>query len=217
MTASVQSNTTAKGSVYLYICLSYKDPVSGKHRVKKISTGFTAKGNKRRAQAMIPQILEQYAYLEEYKTPEKNVLFSDYLRQWLFRKKCELKLSTFEGYQCHMVRILEYFDPKEYKLIDITSGILDQFFRWCLQYGKVSQKNGDRSGLAPRTVREYKNLISAAFDQAMIDGLVNTNPAAAVKVHGKRNKAFSEEDLFLSRDEISEMLRFLDKSAKYSF
>ena len=55
-----------------------------------------------------------------------------------------------------------------------------------LAYRKVNQKTKEREPLAVRTVRSRKSLLSAAFDQACINGLLKYNPAAPVKVSGKK-------------------------------
>ena len=63
MKGTVQSKTTKKGIEYLYIYLDYTDPVTRKRRQKVVSTGLTAKGNKRKAEAMIKSVIEKYQYI----------------------------------------------------------------------------------------------------------------------------------------------------------
>ncbi len=65
MTGTLRTKTLSSGKSYYYINLSYKDPRTNKWKAKTISTGLEVKNNKRKAEAMIRQILEQYAYLED--------------------------------------------------------------------------------------------------------------------------------------------------------
>lgn len=86
---------------------------------------------------------------------------------------------------------------------------LDLFFKYCLQYGKINQKTKEKEPLSVRSVRSYKSILHAAFSQACIDGLVVSNPCIGVPVHGQKNTDYSEEMLFLTEEEVSELLHFL--------
>lgn len=86
MKGTVQSKTTKKGIEYLYIYLDYTDPVTRKRRQKVVSTGLTAKGNKRKAEAMIKSVIEKYQYLEAPQTNTDisiHVTLCEYLDLWL--------------------------------------------------------------------------------------------------------------------------------------
>jgi len=47
------------------------------------------------------------------------------------------------------------------------------------------------------------------FNEAIVDGLITYNPIISVSVHGKKNKDYAEEYLFLTEDEIASFLQFL--------
>ena len=64
MTGTVQKKKGASGKEYLYIILSYKDPMTFKRKQKSISTGLKAKGNKRKAETLIPELIKKFEYLE---------------------------------------------------------------------------------------------------------------------------------------------------------
>ncbi len=143
MTGTLRIKTLSSGKSYYYINLSYKDTRTSKWKAKTISTGLEVKNNKRKAEAMIKQIMEQYAYLEElpsgYDSPvNPDISFCDYLDVWLSGRKCEIKNSTFEVYTFRINAIKRYFNKKQYKLLDITPKVLDTYFKYCLQYGKVN-------------------------------------------------------------------------------
>lgn len=60
----------------LYIVLAYKDK-NGKPHTKWVSTGLDAHNNRRRAAAMIPDMLQKYRGLEQLEV-NSGTLFSDY-------------------------------------------------------------------------------------------------------------------------------------------
>lgn len=103
--------------------------------------------------------------------------------------------------------IKRYFETKHYKLLDITPKILDTYFRYCLQYGKVNQKTKELEPLSVRSVRDYRNILYSVFAQAKIDGILKVNPVN--DVHRRKNKEYSEEYYFMTEDEISELLHFM--------
>lgn len=215
MTGSVQEKEMRSGKIYLYIILSYKDPKTQKWKTKSINTKLT-KGNKKKAEAMIPDTIERYEYLEASQIDDKadidyEIKFCDYLDKWLEQKKNEVEISTYEGYVYRTVAIKRYFEQSGLKVRDITSRHIDKFVKYELKFGKLNKKTGERGPLAVRTVRERKSILSSIFNQACIDGLVKYNVVAPVKVTGKKNSDFEEDMLFLTEDEVTELLTFLSE------
>ena len=102
MTGTIVEKKMKSGIPYLYIRLSYKDVRSQKWKQKWLPTGLPAKGNKKQAKAMLPEVLQQYSHLE-YKAEDINfaidrdILFTDYMDLWLSGKKKELEASTLKN------------------------------------------------------------------------------------------------------------------------
>lgn len=214
MTGTIITKKMRSGKKFLYVQLSYKKPDSDTWEKKQISTGLEEKGNKKKAAEMIPKMIERYSYLEEISTFQNihidpECLLCDYMDDWLAQKALELKKNTYEAYVYRVAHIKEYFKPYKLKVRDVTSRHIDQYFKYELLYGKVNQKTKEKEPLSVRSVRSRKSILSALFDQACIDGLVKSNPVTPVKVHGKRNKDYAEEELFLTEDEVTDLLLFL--------
>ena len=216
MTASVQPKTTKAGNTYLYIVLSYKSPDTGKWKTREVSTHLPAKNNRRRAEALKPQYIQKYAYLEEPASAQEtsdvteDILFIAYLQKWLDTVKGSVELSTYEGYVCRVNRIVEYFKGKDYRLTEITPRIMKDFFAWCLKSGKRNQKTGKNEPLSVRSVRSYKSVLNSVFVQAIVvDQIITANPLADVKVANKSNRAYQKSIDFLSREEMSDLIHFL--------
>ena len=219
MTGILKIRTTSSGRSLFYIQLSYKDPRSQKWKTKEFSTGLESKNNKRKAESLLKSKIEEYSYLEEVSpestnTCDSNVTLCDYLDLWLKDKKRDLKTSTYEAYSYRVSCMKKYFEKDNPKLIDITPRIMDAYFKYLLKFGKANKKNGEKGPLAVRSVRSYKSILYAVFQQAcVIDTLIKANPVSGVSVHGKKNSDYSEDMLFLTEKEISDLLHFL--SQKY--
>lgn len=70
----------------VYHCvLSYKDKKST-WKQKWVSTGLEAKGNKRKATEFLNNLLLEYSKKELSSNPD-DILFTDYLMQWLEKKE----------------------------------------------------------------------------------------------------------------------------------
>ena len=66
---------------YYYAVLNYTDSL-GKRKTKWISTGLTVKGNKKRAEAILMDARRNFNP-EEPKVMNGDILFADYMEQWL--------------------------------------------------------------------------------------------------------------------------------------
>ena len=55
----------------IYCILYYKD-IDGNYQQKWVSTGLSARGNKKLAQQILLQKIDEYAYLENQSTPTKK-------------------------------------------------------------------------------------------------------------------------------------------------
>lgn len=95
---------------FYYIVLSYMDQ-HGKRKTKWQSTSLPVKGNKKRAEAMLMDARRDFEECKEAETD--NILFADFLDQWLDVAKSTVELVTYSSY-CNMVKgiIAPYFRKK---------------------------------------------------------------------------------------------------------
>ena len=191
MTGTLQIKKLKSGNSYYYVKLSYKDSRTNEWKQKTLATKLEVRNNKRKADAMIPKFIEQYSYLEELPSDynhsvSPDITLCDYMDLWLKDKEVDLKEPNYEAYTYRVNRIKEYFKDSNLRLIDITPKIMDSYFKYSLKYGKVNQKTKEKEPLSVRSVRSYKSILYAVFNQAMIDGLIKFNPVLGVSVHGKR-------------------------------
>ena len=178
MTGTLQIKKMKSGNSYYYIKLSYKDSRTNEWRQKTLATKLEAKNNKRKAESMVAKFIEQYSYLEELPSDynlsvNPDITLCEYMDLWLKGKKIDLKEPTYEAYTYRVNRIKEYFKNSNPRLVDITPKIIDTYFKYSLKCGKVNQKTKETEPLSVRSVRSYKSILYAVFNQAMIDGLIN--------------------------------------------
>ena len=65
---------------YFYMVLSYPD-AAGKRKTKWLPTGLPVKGNKKKAEKMLMETRQ--TFVPECKPIQEDMLFSDFLLQWL--------------------------------------------------------------------------------------------------------------------------------------
>lgn len=192
MTGSIQ----IKNGKY-YAVLYYKTNTGCKY--KWICTGLTTRGNKRKADELLQDYLQQYDYLEE-KT-KTMPFFVDYAQQWLENKKSSVRQITWEAYESYMrTHIIPYFKPLNLSIEDVTSKHINDFINSMLS----CQKQGHQGkALSLRSVRKYIPVLNQIFNQAIVDGYITVNPLAAIKLP----KADTEtKGSFLTIDEANMLL-----------
>lgn len=214
MTGSLQTKKFKSGVSYYYVKINYKDAKTAQWKIKWVATGIlAAPGNKRIANKKVAEVLDQYSYLERESNLPKDILLSEYIDLWLSTQKHQIKQSSYEGYVYRANAIKRYFEGKQ--VVQITPKMVDDFYKYSLKYGKTNKKTKEKEPLSVRSVRSYGSILYAVYTQAMIDGLVITNPTDGIHVHGKKNKDYQEEYLFMTEEEISELLHFLSEHEMY--
>lgn len=115
------SGTLALKNGYYYAVLSYRD-AAGKRHQKWVSTGLPQKGNKRRAEQELIRIRSEFEIPPAAGELNSNMLFADYLDQWLEIVRARIKPATFGSYQ-GMVKstIGPYFRKKELTLKELEA------------------------------------------------------------------------------------------------
>jgi hypothetical protein len=107
-----------------YIVLSYSDR-DGKRKTKWVPTGLPIKGNKRKAETMLQEARK--TFVADYVPVAEDMLFVDYLTEWLEIAKGSVALTTYASYSS-MLRIQNpNFKPQGLTLIGLqreNSGVL---------------------------------------------------------------------------------------------
>ena len=123
ITGSLQKK---KGLYYAVLNL-YDD--YGKRKPKWIPTGYTIKGNKKKAEEKLEQFKIEYEQKSKIKLRDpniydkyQNILFCDYMLEWLEKQKGKVEQTTYIGYeQVIKGRLYKYFKAKKIKLVDLIN------------------------------------------------------------------------------------------------
>lgn len=142
----------------------------GKRQRKSKSTELPERGNKKRAQDMLIDFQrEQEAELVTNGNSTKDILFTDYMKQWLEKMKLQIRPTTYSGYHDNVYGIIiPYFKPMKLKLRDVTPKHIQDF------YTKQRQR------VKGTTVKSYHANIHKAFKDARKLQLIDSNPMECV-------------------------------------
>ena len=78
-----------------YMVLNYRD-VAGKRKSKWVSTGLPVKGNKKKAEKMLMEL--RSCFVPDEKPLDGDILFSDFMLQWLEIVKPTIAITTYSSY-----------------------------------------------------------------------------------------------------------------------
>ena len=181
------------------IKLSYKDN-TGKWKSKWVVTKHPNKGNKKKAEAEIPALIEQYQYLENGDVDGSRVLFVDSAKQWLASKQGKVRKSTYEGLKIYVNKhIIPYFEPLKLTLDKITPKHIRDYYEHKFRNGR---KDG-KGGLNVQSIHKHGMVLKQIFTDAVITEQMMRNPAAGVPLPKQEQK---DRAVYLTADEANTLL-----------
>lgn len=170
---------------YYYIILNLTDS-AGKRKPKWISTGLTIKGNKKRAEQMLMEERRKYT---SAKTGD-DVLFADFMEQWLEIVKSTVSVPTYSSYVNAVKSIIApYFRKRKILLRDLQAHDIQMFYQEQLQRVK------------PASVIHYHANIHKALKYAVKNDMIPTNPADKVE-RPKQDKFYGS---FYDKEELNKL------------
>ena len=102
---------------------------NGERGRKSISTGLPVKGNKRRAEDMLKDMVKEQKALLAERPNVADLLFADFMEQWLNVIKPEIKLTTFGGYQMNVQKAISpYFRKRGILLRELSADDINDFY-----------------------------------------------------------------------------------------
>ena len=163
------------------------------------STKLPVRGNRRKAEMLLAENLvkinknpDNYFNNETYYNA--NILFGDYLLDWVETIKNTIEPITYAGYvRTINVRIAPYFNSKGIKLNNMNARIIDQFYNEMLKY------------VSANTVIHFHACIRKALQDAFRNDLIPCNYAD--KAHRPKKTQFIGN--YYNRDELLELFDFV--------
>ena len=188
----VAGHLTLKNGKY-YAVLNYKN-AGGQRKTKWISLGLFEKGNKRKAESELARLRAEFEPPKEVGDLSSDMLFADYLLEWLEIAKGRLAHATYGAYQGLLKStIVPYFRKKKLTLRELEARHLQMFYSEMLRR------------VTPNTVIHYHAVIHSALKYAVKTDMLIQN--VADKVDRPRKNSF--QPVFLSADEMQKMFEAL--------
>ena len=178
---------------YYYVVISYKDN-KGRRKSKWHATGLPEKGNKRKAEAELLRIRSSFVPPPEPDELCSDMLFADYLLQWLDIVRVKIKPATYGSYSNIVHSVIEpYFRQKGYTLRGLEARHIQQFY-------------GERlKTVKPNSVLHDHAVIHQALKYALKTDLVMQN--VATKVDRPRKNEFQPK--FLDAEQLQQIFEVL--------
>lgn len=183
-----------------YAVISYKNEL-GQYKQKWITTGLKERGNKKAAQKILEEEVEKFQepIITENPQPQiqNNILFVDYVEDYVKSKEKELSPAVFVSYNMCVKIIKEYFGSK-LKLKDVTYHHLEAFYEY------LRKERGNKNV----TVKHHAVILSPALRQAYRDDLIAKNPYEFMpKIKREKTKM-----AYYNKDEIEKLFKVTDKT-----
>lgn len=160
-----------------YIVLNITE--NGKRKQKWIATGLPTKGNKRKAEKCLHEILSNYNTTGQ----PANILFADQIRLWLKHAQRRVDPVTFQGYELMAsTQVIPFFEERAVTLHNVTRELLQEFFDEKARCGR-RDKTG---GLSPASLRQFKNILNQTLNEAVKQGLIPSNPCQFIELPKKQ-------------------------------
>ena len=188
----VAGHLTLKNGRY-YAVLNYRN-AGGQRKTKWISLGLPEKGNKRKAEAELAKLRAEYEPPKEVGDLSSDMLFADYLLEWLEIAKGRLAVATYSSYAAMINKpVGPYFRQRNLTLRELEARHLQMFYSEMLRKVK------------PNTVIHYHAIIHSALKYAVKTDMLVQNVADKVD----RPKKNSFQPVFLSAEEMQKMFEAL--------
>ena len=183
---------TLKNGRY-YAVLNYID-AGGQRKTKWIALGLPKKGNKRKAEAELARLRAEFEPPKEVGDLSSDMLFADYLLEWLEIAKGRLAVATYSSYAAMINKpVGPYFRQRNLTLRELEARHLQMFYSEMLRRVK------------PNTVIHYHAIIHSALKYAVKTDMLVQNVADKVD----RPKKNSFQPVFLSAEEMQKMFEAL--------
>ena len=188
----VEGHLTLKNGRY-YAVLNYRN-AGGQRKTKWIALGLPDKGNKRKAEAELAKLRAEFEPPKEVGDLSSDMLFADYLLEWLEIAKGRLAVATYSSYAAMINKpVGPYFRQRNLTLRELEARHLQMFYSEMLRKVK------------PNTVIHYHAIIHSALKYAVKTDMLVQNVADKVD----RPKKNSFQPVFLSAEEMQKVFEAL--------
>lgn len=190
-----------------YVIVSYYE--DGRRTQETRSTGIAINAHKKREveQIMEKLVREKERELEQLAHQQASHSFADCMRRWVAYKSSQIECTTAWGYEARSKSVIEYFEKKKTMIEDLQPKDLLAYYEWALEHGRRNT-NSSTSGLKRRTVSDQAVLIKSFLNDAVVQGVIASNPADKVIVP-RVKESNTEEKAFMDEEQSTAFLNFI--------
>jgi integrase len=161
--------------------------VDGERVSQTKATGIAIKDHKKKEAERIKQQMivdKQNLLIEQEMIRNRKVhIFSECFKRWVDYKVERIEGTTGRSYRDKSKGIIAYFGQKGTKIEELAARDLLEYYEWALKYGRRNvYKEGGSTALSRRYVRDQATLIKSFLNDAVVQGIIENNPALCVSV-----------------------------------
>ncbi len=192
-----------------YVVVSYY--VDGYRLQDTKSTGISVTSHKKREAEKIKDQLvqEKERELEQLAQKKNSHSFADCFERWIDYKSKQIESTTAWGYKNRSKTILEYFRKKDITIEELQPRDLLKYCEWALANGRRNIYNENTpTGLSRRTVRDQLTLMKGFLNDAVVQGVIMTNPADKVQVP-RVKESNVKKIAYMDKEQAAAFLNFI--------
>ena len=132
-----------------------------------------------------------------------DILFTDYLTQWLEKKKNKVELTTWEGYYNTVINhFIPYFKPLNLTIKEVKPKHIVNYYDYKFSGGRQDHKKG---GLAFSSLKKHSVILKNILNQAFLEEIIPRNPALKIPLPKKDDG--ENKNTFLTASQANELLK----------
>lgn len=179
---------------------------NGVRKQRWISSGISAKGNKKKAEQFLRDTIRQYEIEELIISTDTS--FCNYVKIWLKSIEKSIDPITYQGYESvALAHIIPYFEKKNTLLNKISREDIQRYINEKYEHGRLDGKGG----LSPKTLKTHKLIIRLALKEAVKSHLITTNPCDDVILPKMARREIS----FYSASQLNDLFNAIKNEPLY--
>lgn len=184
-------------------------PVNGKRKWINLHIP-TEKGNKRKAEQAMNQLVNEYYNNRDMFNKIDFVVFA---RKWLKYVSKHVDEITYIGYTQYVEKhIIPFYEQSGIKVQDMTIKDVESYYNYKFVSGRLDGKEG---GLSLRTIKLHGVALSQIFEYAIYSGLIKENPCKHAKFP-KESSNTSHTVSFYTLNQCNELLNKTNGTPLYN-
>lgn len=136
----------------------------------------------------------------------------DVANAWHDAIKATVRQNTWERYQLNLKKIINYYDSRKTKMIDLDRANVRAFHSYLCCEGKKNQKTGKYEPMAATSIRDVINVMSQICEYAIDTGIINNNPCKGIRTTSKDEK----NEKYMDYATAAKFIRFCEENAEES-